>query len=191
MERSLNGSSPDSNSREMQAIYAYLKWLGADVPKGVKRGGTGLEKLPYLYRAASPAAGRQVYMANCQVCHGPNGGGQLNNTGTGYTYPPLWGQHSYNDGAGLFRISSFAGFVKNNMPFGTDYHHPKLTNEEAWDVAAFVNSRPRPHKDQRNDWKNIAKKPVDFPFGPYADTFSQQQHKFGPFLPILAARKSK
>ncbi|RTL49309.1 MAG: c-type cytochrome [Sphingobacteriales bacterium] len=187
-ERSLNGKSMDSSTLEMHAIYAYMKWLGKGIPKGVKRGGTSLMKLKYLDRAASPEQGMKVYMANCQSCHGHNGEGQPNIEGTGYTYPPLWGKHSYNDGAGLYRISSFASFVKNNMPFGTDYHHPKLTNEEAWDVAAFVNSQSRPHKDQSMDWKNINKKPIDFPFGPYSDTFSEKQHKFGPFQPIKAAR---
>jgi len=189
-ERSLNGKKMDEGTREMQAIYAYLKWLGDGIPKGVQRGGTGVMKLKYLDRAASPTKGWRVYTAQCQSCHGDKGQGQLNPEQTGYHYPPLWGEHSYNDGAGLYRLSSFAGFVKNNMPFGADYHNPKLTDEEAWDVAAFVNSRPRPHKDQSADWKNISKKPVDFCFGPYADTFPAQQHKYGPFEPITSFHKS-
>ena len=77
------------------------------------------------------------------------------------------------------------------MPFGTDYHNPVLTDEEAWDVAAFVNSQPRPHKDQHLDWQKLAQKPIDFPFGPYTDTFSERQHKYGPFKPIQAAQKNK
>ena len=80
------------------------------------------------------------------------------------------------------------------MPFGTDYHNPRLTNEEAWDVAAFVNSRNRPHKDQTQDWHEIAAKPIDLPFGPYADTFSVVQHKYGPFEQIknfLSKQKNK
>jgi thiosulfate dehydrogenase len=75
------------------------------------------------------------------------------------------------------------------MPFGTDYLHPRLKDGEAWDVAAYVNSQPRPHKDQSGDWADIGKKPVDFPFGPYADSFSEKQHKYGPFKPILEARE--
>lgn len=188
-ERSLNGQKMDSSTREMQAIYAYMKWLGEDVPKGVSHGGTSLMKLKYLDRAADPIRGKQIFLANCASCHGADGQGQLNATATGYNYPPLWGPHSYNDGAGLYRISSFASFVKNNMPFGADYHSPKLKDEEAWDIAAFVNSQPRPHKDQSADWKNIAKKPIDFPFGPYPDSFSEQQHKFGPFKPIAETQK--
>lgn len=187
-ERSLNGKSLDSNTLEMQAIYAYICWLGNDVPKGVVRGGTGISKLKYITVAADPIAGKKVYIANCQSCHGADGQGQLNIDGSAYTYPPMWGEHSYNDGAGLYRIGSFAGFVKSNMPFGTDYHDPKLTDKEAWDVAAFVNSQPRPHKNQTNDWKNIAKKPIDFPFGPYIDTFTEEQHKYGPFIPIKNAQ---
>lgn len=183
-ERSLNGKSLDSNTHEMKAIYAYIKWLGNDVPKGYVSGGTSIMKIKNLDGEAQPAAGKSVYIAKCQSCHGNNGEGQPNPNETGYIYPPLWGANSYNDGAGLYRLSSFAGFVKNNMPYGTDYHNPKLTDEEAWNVAAFVNTQPRPHKNQQGDWKNISKKPVDFPFGPYSDSFTEKQHKYGPFKSI-------
>ena len=64
------------------------------------------------------------------------------------------------------------------------YKNPVLSDEQAWDVAAFVNSQPRPIMNLKNDWPNIAKKPIDHPFGPYADKFSEQQHKYGPFQPI-------
>ena len=172
-------------------MYAYMQWLSGDMPEGTVHGGTSLMKLPYLDRAADTATGRQVYLANCASCHGQNGQGVITGQSAVYTYPPLWGSHSYNDGAGLYRLSSFASFVKNNMPFGTHYDSPKLTAEQAWDVAAFVNSQPRPHKDQSNDWQDIAKKPIDFPAGPYADTFSAQQHKYGPWQPIATAQKKK
>ncbi|HVX49102.1 MAG TPA: c-type cytochrome, partial [Chitinophagaceae bacterium] len=190
-ERSLNGKALDTNSVEMHAIYAYLQWLGQDVPKGTAPAGAGMPKLPYIARAANPAAGQKIFMQVCSSCHGNNGQGQLSTTGTGYIYPPLWGNESYNDGAGLYRLSTFAAFIKDNMPFGTNYTSPKLTDEEAWDIAAFVNSQPRPHKDQSADWKNAASKPADFPFGPYADNFTEQQHKYGPFQPIIAAAKKK
>jgi thiosulfate dehydrogenase len=77
------------------------------------------------------------------------------------------------------------------MPFGVDYETTLLTDEEAWDVAAYVNSRPRPSKDLNSDWPDISKKPVDHPFGPYSDGFSEDQHKYGPFDPIVAARKKQ
>ena len=77
------------------------------------------------------------------------------------------------------------------MPFNIASHqHPTLTDEQAWDVAAYVNSQPRPHKDQSADWQDINDKPIDYPFGPYADTFSKQQHKYGPFQPIANFRKN-
>ncbi len=190
-ERSLNGTPPDSNSREMRAMVAYMKWLGKGVPKGVTPKGTGLEKLAFLDRAADPEKGKVIYEAKCQICHGTNGEGLLIHEGNEYIYPPLWGEHSYNDGAGLFRISSFAGYVKNNMPLGATYQNPQLTDEEAWDLAAFVNSKPHPHREQSGDWKDNSQKPIDAPYGPYADGFSEKQHKFGPFQPIAEARKSK
>jgi thiosulfate dehydrogenase len=49
---------------------------------------------------------------------------------------------------------------------------------------------PRPHKDQSSDWPDISTKPIDFPFGPYADAFREKQHKYGPYQPIAEARKS-
>ena len=191
IERSLNGTALDTTSKEMQAIYAYIKWLGEDLKKGDKPKGSGIIELPYLNRAADPEKGKIVYVQKCQTCHTANGEGQLNADGITYTYPPLWGKNSYNVGAGLFRLSRFAGYVKNNMPQGTDYHAPQLSDEEAWDVAAFVNSQPRPSKDLSGDWPDISKKPIDHPFGPYADTFSEQQHKYGPFAPIKEYREQQ
>jgi thiosulfate dehydrogenase len=190
IERSLNGQPLDSNSREMKAIYAYLKWLGQDVPRGQKPAGSGLEKLPYLDRSADPVKGRLVYDRRCVSCHGPNGEGQLLLDSVEYATPPLWGNSSYSDGAGLYRLSNFASYVKNNMPFNQATHKtPALSLEEAWDVAAFINSQPRPHKKQDGDWPDLSKKPVDFPFAPYADTFPEWQHKYGPYQPIVQQRK--
>jgi thiosulfate dehydrogenase len=117
------------------------------------------------------------------------GEGKLNADGITYQYPPLWGAHSYNTGAGLYRLSRFAGYIKSNMPQGVTYENPQLSDEEAWDVAAFVNSQARPEKDLSKDWPNIKTKPLDNPFGPYADKFNERQHKYGPFEPIAQAKK--
>ena len=190
LERSLNGHSLDSSSREMTAILAYMKWLGQDVPKGKKPNGTGIRELPFLSRAADAEKGRATYMARCQRCHGAAGNGSLNADSTGYLYPPLWGEHSFTTGAGLFRLSRLAGLLKDNMPFDRLPDSTALTDEEAWDLAAFIDSRPRPEKAFPKDWPDIARKPVDLPFGPYADPFPTEQHKFGPFQPIQNARKS-
>ena len=192
LERSLNGKAINSSSREMKAFIAYIKWVGNDVPKGKKPKGSGIMDIPFLDRAANAQNGKKVYVANCQRCHQTNGDGQKNAEGYGYTYPPLWGSSSYNTGAGLYRLSRLAGYVKNNMPFKeATYNKPILTNEEAWDVAAFINSQPRPIKDISKDWYNIAKKPIDHPFAPYADSFTEIQHKYGPFQKILAFKKMK
>lgn len=189
IERSLNGKALDTNSREMQAIYSYIKWLGQDVPRDVAPSGSGIKSIPFLSRAADPEKGAQVYSQHCQRCHGAEGRGLLNENQTMYVYPPLWGDSSYNTGAGLYRLSRFAGYVKDNMPFDAPAFSRHLTDEEAWDVAAFVNSQSRPYKSFPADWPNIAGKPLDHPFGPYADNFSEKQHKYGPFEPIVKAKK--
>jgi thiosulfate dehydrogenase len=186
IQRSLNGQPLDTTSREMQAIYAYMQWLGRDVSKGTRPPGTGISELPCADRAADTLKGGQVYMTKCARCHGPQGAGKLCPDSCRYIYPPLWGPHSYNTGAGLFRLSRLAGYVKDNMPFGSGHDTPQLTDAEAWDVAAYINSRPRPQKTFPADWPDISRKPFDHPFGPYADSFSELQHKYGPFGPIKA-----
>jgi thiosulfate dehydrogenase len=189
MERSLNGIALDSSSREMQAILAYMEWVGTEVPQGKKPKGTGITELPYLDRAADTLRGKRIFTGKCITCHNADGQGKLNADGITYQYPPLWGPNSYNIGAGLYRLSRFAGYVKANMPQGATWDNPQLTDEEAWDVAAYINSRQRPDRDLSKDWPRLAGKPVDHPFGPYADTFNEEQHKFGPFGPIAEAKK--
>ncbi len=187
-ERSLNGQGLDPESEEMQAMVAYMQWLGKEVPKGSKLPGVGIYDIPLLDRAADPVQGKSVYERQCASCHGTEGLGLKTPAGTAYLYPPLWGPASYNQGAGLYRLSRFAGYVKANMPLGATYKRPLLSDEEAWDLAAYVNSMERPSKELSGDWPDISKKPMDHPFGPYADPYSEKQHKYGPFQPILAAK---
>jgi thiosulfate dehydrogenase len=190
-QRSLNGIALDTNGKEMQSIKAYITFIGSNVEKGKKAEGSGFKDLDFLERAANPENGNKVYIAKCQSCHQENGQGVFNSELSEYTYPALWGEHSFNDGAGLYRISNFAKFVKYNMPQGANYQNPMLSDEEAWDVAAFVLSRDRPHINVPKDWPDISKKPIDHPFGPYADSFTANQHKFGPFKPIALEQKKK
>jgi thiosulfate dehydrogenase len=189
-ERSLNGKKLDTISREMLAIESYIKWLGVGLEKGTKPAGSGITELAFLERAANPKLGANVYVQQCQSCHQSNGEGLKNADGKGYAFPPLWGNNSYNEGAGLYRLSRFAGFVKSNMPLGASHTNTILTDEDAWDVAAFVNSQPRPKMNLSRDWPNISGKPLDHPFGPYHDGFTEQQHKYGPFKPIKEKREA-
>ncbi|WP_242929159.1 c-type cytochrome [Pontibacter vulgaris] len=189
IERSLNGKPLTKDSKEMQAMMAYINWVGKDVKKGEKPKGAGLKDIELLDRAASPEKGKVLYVQKCQVCHGKEGEGMKPDGSAEYQFPPLWGKNSYNDGAGLYRISNFAKYAKANMPLGVTYESPQLSDEEAWDVAAFVNSMPRPKKDLSKDWPDISGKPFDHPFGPYADKFDEKQHKYGPFKQIIAAKE--
>ncbi len=181
IERSLNGTRLNEDDKELKAMVAYLKWVGKDVPKGIVPPGAGMKKIAFLDRPANPNLGKIAYDKHCIVCHGANSEGEMESNGQEWLYPPLFGEHTYNMGAGLYRLSKFASFVKYNMPFGTSFDAPKLTDEEAWDVAAYVNSMPHPSKDISNDWPDITKKPVDHPFGPFADDWSEERHKYGPF----------
>jgi thiosulfate dehydrogenase len=186
-QRSLNGQAPDSGTREVRAMIAYLQWLGANVPRGKKPAGSGIAALPFMERAADPGKGKRSYDGKCSRCHGSGGEGLKDKDGRSYVYPPLWGDNSYNTGASFFRLSRLAGFLRDNMPWGADYRKKELSNEEAWDLSAFINSQPRPVKNFPGDWPDIALKPVDHPFGPFIDSYPAAVHKFGPFPPILQA----
>ena len=110
----------------------------------------------------------------------------------GYQFPPLWGADSYNNGAGMARITLAAGFIKGNMPSGITHATAVLTDEQAFDVAAYVNSQPRPMKANLDaDFPARKNKPVDAAFPPYTPGFSAEQHKFGPWQPIQMAREKE
>jgi thiosulfate dehydrogenase len=190
MTRSMNGHPLPVRSPEMRALVAYVKFLSTGVPPGQRLPGLGVGKMPELDRAADPVRGRAGYADKCLVCHGTNGEGirrSLPTTDLGYMFPPLWGSDSFNDGAGIARLINAANFVHFNMPHGADYLNPQLSPEQGWDIAAYVVSQPRPHKANLDkDFPDLLEKPVDAPYGPYADGFSEQQHKYGPFAPIRA-----
>ncbi len=191
MERSLNGQALEREEKEMKAMIAYIEYIGKDVPKEKEAVAAGINNLAFLDRAADPIKGKSLYEKKCVSCHQTNGQGVLAPDKTEYTYPPLWGKNSYNQGAGLYRLSRFAGYIKYNMPQGATYAEPQLSDEDAWDIAAYVEIQPRPTKDFSKDWPDISKKPVDHPFGPFSDKFTEKQHKFGPFEPIKKAHPKK
>jgi thiosulfate dehydrogenase len=190
MTRSMNGRPLPTDAPEMLAIVAYIKFLSNGVPSGQQLPGLGTGRMRELDRAADPNRGRPLYARICATCHEPDGSGvaySLKNSDLGYVDPPLWGAGSFNDGAGMARIITFANFIHFNMPHGTDYLDTRLSVEEAWDIAAFVLSQQRPTRASfAQDFPNLLLKPVDMPYGPYADRFSEKQHKFGPFAPIRA-----
>ena len=191
MTRSMNGRPLPAGAPEMQALVSYIKFLSTGVSPGQLLPGMGTGNMPELDRAADPVRGEAGYANSCVACHGPDGAGirrSLPTTDLGYMMPPLWGNDSFNDGAGMARLITAANFLHFNMPHGVDYLNPQLSPEQAWDIAAYVVSRPRPHKSGlEKDFPDLLEKPVDAPYGPYADGFSEQQHKYGPFAPIRAA----
>jgi thiosulfate dehydrogenase len=109
-----------------------------------------------------------------------------------YEFPPVWGPDSYNTGAGMHRLLVAARFIRFNMPFGTSFEDPVIGEEDAYDVAAFINSQPRPVKPNlEHDFPDRARKPLDAPFPPWDDHFSAEQHKYGPFQPMIDYRRGK
>jgi len=145
MTRSMNGKPLPMDGREMEALVAYLQFIGRRTPQGVRVAGMGLPPLRNAARAPDPVQGEKVYASHCARCHKDNGQGEpLMAPGIGYEIPPLWGDDSFNSAAGMSRIETAAAFVHANMPIGASYREPILTEQEAWDVAAFFTSKRRP-----------------------------------------------
>ncbi len=192
-ERSLNGKEMAVDSREMKAMVAYVNWLSKDMPKDVF--GLGTPKYEGPNRKADVKKGDQVYNRFCMSCHGENGDGhQSMSAGSSGSHvaPALWGANSYNKGAGMNRLLTTAAFIHSNMPLGTVWNHPAITNEDAYDVAGYLSSKERPQMSGlEKDYPKLEKKAVDCPYPPYADNFPQEQHQYGPFQPIKEAQKKK
>ena len=133
-------------------MVAYLAFLSRGIPAGADPAGTRLAAMPA--GSGDSTRGVQVYLANCARCHGVDAKGTL-------MAPPLWGERSFSIGASMAREERAASFIKHNMPLdrpGT------LTDQQAYDVAAYVTSLPRmdlPGKEL--DYPN-GKAPKDTPY---------------------------
>jgi thiosulfate dehydrogenase len=171
----------------MRAFSSYFRWLSTGVPDGAKLKGSGTLRIKEPGRAADAGRGGEVFSQVCAACHGADGLGQRAQIGAGYQFPPLWGPDSYNNGAGMSRLLTAAAYAMHNMPIGTTFNAPVLTDEQAYDVAAYIVSQKRPEKaNLEKDFPIRLQKPIDSPYSPYVDGFSLEQHKYGPFGPIRA-----
>jgi thiosulfate dehydrogenase len=190
MERSMNGRALPIDGPEMKAMLAYIRFISGGVPTGRSAEGRATPSLPLPLLASDPKHGAAVYAATCAVCHQADGQGKRwgpedQAQRHRYQFPPLWGPDSYNDGAGMARPITAAAFIRANMPFGTDFAHPVLSVQEAFDVAVFVDGQKRPHRlGNERDFPNRALKPVDATYPPLLGPFPPSQHLTGPWQPI-------
>lgn len=136
---SMNGTPPAADSEILTALTAYAYWLSSGAPTGKALPGRGFDEPRRPEGGYDIARGKIVYEQQCALCHGDNGEGKR--VGVTSVFPPVWGKDSYNWGAGMHRINTAAGFIKHNMPLGRG---GTLSDQQAWDVAAFINSHERP-----------------------------------------------
>lgn len=152
-ERSMNGKALPPDSSKLRAVIAYIEWLSQNVPSGSAVPWRGIPRIG-ASRSPDPINGKKLFATKCAFCHGKDGQGTM-------TAPPVWGPNSYNIGAGMARVSVAASFIKSNMPRGWGW---VLTDDEAFDVAAYVNSQPRPDlQGKAHDWPKGGK-PMDTPY---------------------------
>jgi thiosulfate dehydrogenase len=143
-ERSVNGRAIPRDGRDMRDLVAWMAWISRGVPPPGEVPGAGLGRIAPF--AGDTARGRAVFGQICIRCHGPDGHGTS-------LAPPLWGPRSFNIGAGMARLQTAAAFIRHNMPFDRAV---TLTDQQAFDVAAYLVSRPRP---------DFARKALDWPNG--------------------------
>ncbi len=141
---SVVGHAPESGSLVLSDLQSYMYWLSTGAKVGDDLPGRGFPKLDKPEGGWDRDRGGKLYAEKCSACHGASGEG-VEAAGTLF-FPPLWGPESYNWGAGMHRISTAAGFIYANMPLGQER---TLSEQEAWDLAAFVNSHPRPADPRR------------------------------------------
>jgi len=185
MQRSMNGKALHRDSVEMLSMVMYVEQLGRQYAAMGDSSRAADEPAAFTEpdRQANVENGAKVYQERCVVCHGASGEGLKATTSLadGYLFPPLWGPDSYNIGAGMARVLTAARFIKARMPLG----NPVLSDDEAFDVAAFMNMQERPAMANLDkDYPDRKLKPVDSPYPPYADPFPQEQHRLGPYAPI-------
>lgn len=134
-----NGTAPAADGGVIKALETYFFWMAKGAPVGAQLQGRGYPKLTKPVRSPDVTRGAKVFEVHCAICHGASGQGYRFDGK--YIFPPLWGSESYNWGAGMHRIDTAAAFIKANMPLSEP---ERLTLQQAWDVAAFVNSHERP-----------------------------------------------
>jgi thiosulfate dehydrogenase len=131
---SMNGHPPAYQSREMEALVAYITYLSRGAKVGSKPDpATQLASIEFAQRP-DLRHGQSIYHDTCSKCHGSRGEGTD-------AHPPLWGPLSFNDGAGMHRLRTMAGFVRYNMPRDAP---GTLSDKDAYDVAGYVLSHERP-----------------------------------------------
>ena len=140
--RSCNGTRPPLGSKVSVAVTAYITSLSQDMPVKMNPerpiGPGAIKQLPIKSDKANVQRGEALYATRCSECHQVDGQGDKEN-------PPVWGKRSYNDGAGLSSVDNLAAWLKVAMPL----EDANLSDQESIDIAAFVNSKDRPHFDLR------------------------------------------
>lgn len=170
MRLGLNGKPLPEDSREMQALIAYLEFVGKDTPTGERLPGSGLMPIALPGDVPSARRGETVYAQHCVSCHGQDGQGAPRlPPEVGYYVPPLWGEGSFNGGAGMGQIAYAASYIRANMPIGADHENPVLSVQEAWDVAAYMIVHPRPVAPARQPVAQMVIEELPIPAPPEAD----------------------
>src|SRR5438270_580701 len=140
-ERSMSGRAIDRGGPDMRDMIAYMAFLSRGVPAGAQVEGQGVPALEPL--AGDTSRGAKLYAGNCAACHGTSGEG-------GVAAPPVWGPQSYNIGAGMARVRTAAAFIRVAMP---QSRPGSLSAQQAFDLAVYINSRPRPDFTRKSsDW---------------------------------------
>ncbi|MGO1499936.1 MAG: c-type cytochrome [Marinobacter sp.] len=146
-----HGAAPPAGHQVYKDLQSYFYWMADGLALKSEPPGQGYPTPPETDLGYDWQRGEQVYADNCAVCHATDGQGRKDLNGR-YMFPPLWGPESFNWGAGMHRVNTAAGFIQANMPLGKRY---SLSDQESWDVAAYVMSFPRPADPRLSDTNGV------------------------------------
>ncbi len=149
--RSMNGKRPIIDTEASVAMASYVTWLSSGMPIKMnpkKPVNPNYSKiwwgkkwvLPMIKVATNDnyLSGQKLYTEKCMACHQSDGQGLAE-----AKFPPIWGERSYNTGAGLSKPEKLSTYLLYNMPLGK----ADLTKQQAVDIAIYVDAQPRPSFD--------------------------------------------
>jgi thiosulfate dehydrogenase len=156
---------PTPTSQEVLALSAYITWLSKGQAVGQNPEWRGKNTIATAQLVPidqlDHRRGEAIFKEQCTSCHGEDGQGKPIGGPVPHSEKkagPLWGDGSWNDGAGASRVYTLAGIIRYTMP----YLNPgSLSDADAQHVAAFITAQPRPAFPFKERDYSKSKVPVD------------------------------
>ncbi len=134
----LDEAPPTSGSPALRALDAYVTSLAQGRRMAMSERGGGPRKLVPMHegepfwQGQDAAKGKALYASMCASCHGADGSG-----GAG---PAVWGKGAFSVTSAMGQAPKLASYLSSAMAG----YVGSMSEEQARDVAAFLEAQPRP-----------------------------------------------